>query len=220
MVAGRRDAARRRRGYAALFGTLLASLVALATDIDVGGNVPGPVPPPLPNPEWVRWEDDGPGPCPAIPYFDDRPAIRSLPGGVEDAAHRIRERMALSRLPHVLGHADGETQDLCWHGTTPLGRARWGQPRVVAGGRHRRFRMWRVRQRRATDAGTDGEFGGVPRRLPGDPSAVHQRGTRGGVGREPLAPCTTRGEAIRDLPPVAITAVREQAAERLRLADA
>src|SRR6266511_1648923 len=51
---------------AALFGTLLASLVALATDIDVGGSVPGAVPPPLPNPEWVRWEDDGPGPWPAI----------------------------------------------------------------------------------------------------------------------------------------------------------
>ena len=28
------------------------------------------------------------------------------------------------------------------------------------------------------------------------------------------------GDAIRDLPPVAITAVREQAAEPLRLADA
>ncbi|HEY3010701.1 MAG TPA: hypothetical protein VGJ63_21945 [Micromonosporaceae bacterium] len=104
---------------AALFGTLLASLVALATDIDVGGSVPGAVLPPLPNPEWVRWDDDGPGPWPAIPYLDDRAATRSLPGGVEDAAHRIRERMAPSRLPRVLGHADWETQNLRWHGTTP-----------------------------------------------------------------------------------------------------
>ncbi|HEV8174706.1 MAG TPA: hypothetical protein VGP91_13775 [Actinoplanes sp.] len=36
---------------AALFGTLLASLVSLAADIEVGGSAPGAVAPPLPNPD-------------------------------------------------------------------------------------------------------------------------------------------------------------------------
>jgi hypothetical protein len=206
---------------AALFATLLASLVSLAVDIDVGGSAPGAVAPPLPNPEWVRWEHGGTGPWPALHYFDARPPARSLPDEVDDAARRIRERMALSRLPRVLGHADWETQNLRWHGTTPWAVHDWDSLAWLP---------------EAAIAGSAcGAFASAeqPTLVPIASSAAfldaYQAARRPFTGEErevawaaslwlPLH--NARGEAIWDLPPVATTAVRIQAAERLRLAGA
>jgi hypothetical protein len=91
------------------FATLLAELVTLAADIEVGGVTPGAVAPPLPNPEWVRWDHDD---------FDFDAA--GLP-----AAGRIRERLALSWLPPVLGHLDWESQNLRWKGDAPWAVHDW-----------------------------------------------------------------------------------------------
>ena len=102
-----------------LFGGLLARMVELASDIEVGGTSPGAVTAPLPNPEWVRWDHDDDGPWPAISYFDDRSARVTLPEPILDAATRLRERLSVVYLPRVLGHADWESQNLRWRGDEP-----------------------------------------------------------------------------------------------------
>ena len=99
---------------AADFAVLLARLVELAADIEVGGTAPGAIPPPLPNPEWVRWDHPGPGHWPRNPTHDVREESHPLPAGLAGTALRVRARLARSRLPRVLGHADWETQNLRW----------------------------------------------------------------------------------------------------------
>jgi hypothetical protein len=65
------------------------------------------LPPPLPNPEWVRWDHDGPGYWP--------------PNELVAIAARARKRLLASSrtLQNVLGHADWEAQNLRWNGSQP-----------------------------------------------------------------------------------------------------
>jgi hypothetical protein len=73
------------------------------------------VAPPLPNPPWVRWDHAGAGVWPAI----DCPGNRdpgAVPGYLVDTAARARRRLLNAGLPCVLGHADFEAQNLRWHG--------------------------------------------------------------------------------------------------------
>ena len=73
------------------------------------------VAPPLPNPRWVRWDHAGPGVWPAIGFLDSRDQS-AVPGSVADTAQRARRRILAAGLPCVLGHADFEAQNLRWHG--------------------------------------------------------------------------------------------------------
>jgi hypothetical protein len=206
---------------AVLFAEQLARLVDLAADIEVGGTAPGAVPPPLPNPEWVRWDHPGPGPWPAISYHDARAAGRPMPAGVEDAAVRIRERLALSRLPRMLGHADWETQNLRWIGDKPWAVHDWDSiawlPEAAIAGA-------------ACGAFASAE---TPTLAPIAASAAfldaYQAARRPFTAEELevawaaslwLALHNARGEALWELPPVAIGAVADQAVERLSLAGA
>jgi hypothetical protein len=91
---------------AEVFARLMAELADLA-DLAVA--------PPLPNPPWVRWDHSGPGMWPAIDYLDDRNQS-AVPGYVADTAARTRKRLLAAGLPCVLGHADFEAQNLRWHG--------------------------------------------------------------------------------------------------------
>jgi hypothetical protein len=75
--------------------------------------------PPLPNPEWVRWDHDGPGLFPPNPRHDTLAAAVALPDVVEETARRVRSRMQASTLTPVVGHADWETQNLRWHAGEP-----------------------------------------------------------------------------------------------------
>ncbi|GAB2575669.1 phosphotransferase [Kribbella endophytica] len=76
------------------------------------------LPPPLPNPEWVRWDHSGPGHWPPNALHDNRPGADSLPSELLDIAARARRRLlASAALPHVLGHADWEAQNLRWNDT-------------------------------------------------------------------------------------------------------
>jgi hypothetical protein len=76
------------------------------------------LPPPLPNPEWVHWDHTGPGHWPPNPLHDNRPGADSLPPEVLDIAARTRRRLlATTALPRVLGHADWEAQNLRWDDT-------------------------------------------------------------------------------------------------------
>jgi len=73
------------------------------------------VAPPLPNPPWVRWDHAGSGVWPAIDCLGNRDQ-GAVPGYVADTAVRARRRLLAAGLPCVLGHADFEAQNLRWHG--------------------------------------------------------------------------------------------------------
>jgi len=87
--------------YAAVFARLMAQLA----DVTVA--------PPLPNPRWVRWDHTDSGLWPAIGELDDRDQ-GAVPAYVVDTADRARKRMLAADLPCVLGHADFEAQNLRW----------------------------------------------------------------------------------------------------------
>jgi hypothetical protein len=194
------------------FATLLAELVTRAAGVEAE--------PPLPNPEWVRWDHDGPGVWPAIPYHDER-GDRPMPDGIEEAARRIRDRLAAASLPRVLGHADWESQNLRWHGDQPWAVHDWDSlawlPEAAIAG------------------AASGAFGSsaAPTLVPIESSEAfleaYQRSRRPFTAQELevawaaslwLALHNARGEALWDRPPVALAAVREQGAERLRRAGA
>src|SRR5437868_2173070 len=62
--------------------------------------------PPLPNPEWVRWD--------AMP---ERQVGAAVPAWIDDTIRRVQAKLAGCDLPHVLGHADWEAQNVRWrHG--------------------------------------------------------------------------------------------------------
>ena len=203
------------------FAVLLARLVTLVADVEVGGSAPGAVEPPLPNPEWTRWDHDEPGPWPRIPYLDGRDESR-VPDFVVTAAERVRERMAGAYLPRILGHADWESQNLRWHGDVPWAVHDWDSlawlpEAAIAGAASGAFASY-----------------AEPTLAPLSSSeaflAAYQEAAGRGFSAEEvevawaaslwLALHNARSEALHRSHPVALTAVADQAAERLRLAGA
>ncbi|MFC3741595.1 phosphotransferase [Paractinoplanes deccanensis] len=73
------------------------------------------VAPPLPNPPWVRWDHADPGGWPAIDLLDGRDQS-AVPEHIVETAERARRRLLAAGLPCVLGHADFEAQNLRWRG--------------------------------------------------------------------------------------------------------
>lgn len=88
--------------YAAVFAWLMAELAHVT------------VAPPLPNPRWTRWDHTDPGLWPTIDFLDERDQS-TVPEYVVETADRARKRMLAADLPCVLGHADFEAQNLRWH---------------------------------------------------------------------------------------------------------
>lgn len=196
---------------ASRFARLLARMVTLAADVEVGGSEPGAVSPPLPNPEWVRWEDEYP-PEPGL----------SLPGYLVDAFERVRVRMAGMWLPRVLGHADWESQNLRWHGPEPYAVHDWDSL------------AWLPEAALAGSAAGAFASSGQPTLAPLASSvafldAYQEERERRFDDEEIeiawaaslwLALHNARGEILRDEPPIAQTAVLSQAGDRLELAGA
>jgi hypothetical protein len=87
--------------YAAVFARLMAELA----DVTVA--------PPLPNPRWARWDHTDSGLWPAIDLLDERDQS-VVPAYVVDTAERARKRLLAADLPCVLGHADFEAHNLYW----------------------------------------------------------------------------------------------------------
>jgi hypothetical protein len=87
--------------YARVFARLMAAL----DDVTVAS--------PLPNPRWVRWDHTDAGLWPAIDVLDGRDQ-RAVPAFVVGTAGRLRARLLATDLPCVLGHADFEAQNLRW----------------------------------------------------------------------------------------------------------
>lgn len=99
-------------GTAELSARLYAAVTAVTSRLEL--------PPPLPNPEWVHWDHDGPGHWPPNDLHDHRPGADSLrPDLVAVAARTHKRLLAAASMPHVLGHADWEAQNLRWSGSTP-----------------------------------------------------------------------------------------------------
>ncbi|MFI5561652.1 phosphotransferase [Amycolatopsis japonica] len=195
--------------YAEVFARLMAGLAGLA------------VPPPLPNPRWSRWDHRDPGVWPSIRSLDELDQS-AVPAYVVDTARRARKRLLAADLPCVLGHADFEAQNLCWHGTQVWSVHDWDslawQPEAALVG------------------GASGVFPKTgPARLPPIESsaaflAAYQdhRGRRFTVEEQEVAWAASlwtaahdvRWEALHGTAPKADDALRAQAAERLRRANA
>jgi hypothetical protein len=150
---------------ARLLARLLAALVTLAADVEVGGDAPGAVQPPLPNSEWMRWDDD----------------LRS------SAGRRVRGRLAVVDLPRVLGHGDWETQNLRWNGDEPYAVHDWDSlcwlpEAAIAGAASGAFASAET-----PSLGADRVVRSLSRRLSGRPAALRRQRDRGLLGREPVA---------------------------------
>ncbi|CCH29572.1 hypothetical protein BN6_22510 [Saccharothrix espanaensis DSM 44229] len=187
----------------------------------VAGLLGAPVAPPLPNPRWARWDHADPGVWPAIGFLDERDQ-RAVPAHVVATAGRARARLLAADLPRVLGHADFEAQNLRWHGRRIWVVHDWDslawQPEAALVG------------------AASGTFAGAgpPTLAPVASSAaflaVYQdiRGRRFTASELEVAWAASlwpaahnaRWEALHGDPPVCGTALRAQAAERLRRANA
>ncbi len=195
--------------YAAVFARLMAELAEVA------------VAPPLPNPRWVRWDHTDSGVWPTIAELDNRDQD-AVPEYVADTARRVRERMLAADLPCVLGHADFEAQNLRWHNVDVWAVHDWDslawQPEAALAG------------------AACGAFASAspPTLAPIESSAAFLaayqdfRGRRFTLEEQEIAWAASlwpaahnaRWEAVHGDPPMSCDAVRAQAAERLRRANA
>jgi hypothetical protein len=195
--------------YAEVFARLMAELATVT------------VAPPLPNPPWVRWDHADPGVWPAIGCLDHRDQS-VVPACVADTAERARRRILAAGLPCVLGYADFEAQNLRWHGQQLWAVHDWDSL------------AW---QPEAALAGAASGFfasAGPPTLAPVESSdaflLVYQdiRGRRFTAAEQQIgwaasvwtAAYNTREQALHGDPPICGDALRAQAAERLRRADA
>ncbi len=196
--------------YAEVFARLMAELAGLA------------VAPPLPNPRWARWDHSDPGLWPAIPFLDERDQS-VVPAYVVDTAERARKRLSATDLPCVLGHADFEGQNLRWRDGQVWAVHDWDslawQPEAALVG---------------AASGAFASTSVPPTLAPIDSSAAFLaayqdfRGRRFTEEEQEIAWAASlwppahnaRWEALHGDPPVSGEAVRAQAAERLRRANA
>ncbi|MFD2489757.1 phosphotransferase [Amycolatopsis jiangsuensis] len=193
--------------YARVFARLMAELAGVSA------------PPPLPSPRWVRWDHGGPGLWPSISFLDEREQS-AVPAYVVDTAARVRRRLLAAELPRVLGHGDFEAQNLRWQD---------GQIRTV----HDWDSLaWQPEAALAGAASGAFASAGPPTLAPIDSSAAFLESYQDARGRRFTAvekeiawaaglwPAVhnARWEALHGDEPRCGTALREQAAERLRRA--
>ena len=205
---------------ARLFAAPLARLVDLGEDIEVGGKAPGAMEPPLPNPEWTRWDHDGPGVWPHIPYLEGYDESR-VPEFVVEAGRRVHERLAEIYLPRVLGHADWESQNIRWHGDTlwavhDWDSIAWLPEAAIAGaasGAFASFAEPTLTPIASSEAFLDAY---QEARHPFDDEEIEVAW----ASSLWLALHNARAEALQGRTPLALNAVASQATERLRLAGA
>ena len=195
---------------AAACASLLAELMALLDRVTVD--------PPVPNPDWVRWDHDGPGLFAPNPRHDALAAGAALPAVIDGTALRVRERMRRSSLPPVLGHADWEAQNLRWQDDRPYAVHDWDSL------------AWLPEA--AIVGAAAGAFASqeTPTLAPVVSSAAFLDAYGRPLTDEELeiawaaslwpALHNARGELLYAQPPVALAALQEQVEERLRLAGA
>ena len=195
--------------YAEVFAWLMAGLAGVT------------VAPPLPNPRWVRWDHAGPGVWPAMGFLDSRDQS-VVPGSVADTAGRVRRRILAAGLPCVLGHADFEAQNLRWRGRQVWAVHDWDSL------------AWQPEAALAGAASGSFASSGPPTLAPVQSSeaflAAYQdlRGRKFTAAEQEIAWAASlwpaahnaRWEALHGQSPLCGDALRAQAAERLRRANA
>ena len=195
--------------YAEVFARLMTELA----DVDVA--------PPLPNPPWVRWDHADAGLWPAIGSLDSRDQS-VVPACVDEAAQRTRARLLSAGLPCVLGYADFEAQNLRWRGREVWAVHDWDSL------------AWQPEAALAGAASGSFASAGPPTLAPIKSSeaflAAYQNTRRRSFTAVELqiawaaglwmAAYNAREEALHGDAPVGGDALRAQAAERLRRADA
>ncbi|MFC5823461.1 hypothetical protein [Nonomuraea insulae] len=195
--------------YAEVFARLMAGLA----DVTVA--------PPLPNPRWARWDHTDRGLWPAIEFLDERDQSL-VPAYVVDTAGRVRRRMLAAGLPCVLGHADFEAQNLRWHGQEVWAVHDWDSL------------AWQPEAALAGAASGAFASAGPPTLAPIESSEVFLmayqdfRGRLFTAAEQEIAWAASmwaaahnaRWEALHGDDPVSGDALRAQAAERLRRANA
>ncbi|MEV6642523.1 hypothetical protein [Amycolatopsis sp. NPDC051371] len=193
---------------AAVFAWLMAELAG----VDVA--------PPLPNPRWARWDHRDPGLWPAIGFLDERDQS-VVPAHVVEAAGRARARLLATDLPCVLGHADFEAQNLRWHDDVwavhDWDSLAWQPEAALAGAASGAF---------ASDSpptlapiGSSAAFLTAYQDLRGRRFTAEEQEIAWAASLW-VAAHNARWEALHGDPPVSGDAVRAQAAERLRRANA
>ena len=195
--------------YAEVFARLMAELAGVT------------VAPPLPNPPWVRWDHTDSGVWPAIGFLDNRDQS-VVPAFVVEVAERARGRILAAGLPCALGHADFEAQNLRWHGQQVWAVHDWDSL------------AWQPEAALAGAASGSFASGGPPTLAPVDSSEAFlgaYQDLRGrlftAVEQEIawaaslwMAAYNAREQALHGDAPVGGDALRAQAAERLRRANA
>ena len=179
------------------------------------------VAPPLPNPPWVRWDHTDPGMWPAMDFLDNRDQS-VVPAYLAEVAERARGRILAGGLPCVLGHADFEAQNLRWHGRQVQSVHDWDSL------------AWQPEAALAGAASGMFASSGPPTLAPVESSAAFLaayqdiRGRRFTTEEQEIAWAASlwmaaynaREEALRGETTVGADALRAQAAERLRRANA
>ncbi|MBF6328061.1 phosphotransferase [Nocardia transvalensis] len=195
--------------YAAVFARLMAALVGVT------------VAPPLPNPRWVRWDHTDAGVWPAIGFLDERDQS-GVPADIVETAERARRRLLAADLPCVLGHADFEAQNLRWldghvwavHDWDSLA---WQPEAALAGAACGTFASASPPTLAPIDSSA--AFLAAYQDLRGRRFTAEEQEIAWAASLWPAAH-NARWEALHGDPPVCCDAVRAQAAERLRRANA
>jgi hypothetical protein len=195
--------------YAQVFAWLMAELTGVT------------VAPPLPNPPWVRWDHTDSGVWPAIGFLDNRDQS-VVPAYAVEVAERARGRILAAGLPCVLGYADFEAQNIRWHGQQVWAVHDWDSL------------AWQPEAALAGAASGSFASAGPPTLAPIESSEafmVAYQDIRGRLFTAVeleiawaaslwMAAYNAREEALHGDTPVCGDALRAQAAERLRRANA
>lgn len=195
--------------YASVFAWLMTELVKVT------------MPPPLPNPRWVRWDHEGPGLWPAIAFPDGRDPS-TVPTYVVETAERARTRILASDLPCVLGHADFEAQNLRWHdgqvwAVHDWDSLAWQPEAALVGAACGAFTS--ASPPTLSPVGSSSVFLAAYQDLRGRQFTVQEQEVAWAASLWPAAH-NARWEALHGDAPECLDAVRAQATERLRRANA
>ncbi|WIX92793.1 phosphotransferase [Amycolatopsis sp. DG1A-15b] len=195
--------------YAAVFARLLAELATVT------------LAPPLPNPRWARWDHRDPGLWPAIGFLDEQDQS-VVPAYVVETATRARKRLLAADLPCVLGHADFEAQNLRWHdggigAVHDWDSLAWQPEAALAGAACGAFAN--VSPPTLAPIGSSAGFLAAYQVFRGRRFTEEEREIAWAASLWP-ALHNARWEALHGDRPMCLTAVRAQAAERLRRAGA
>jgi hypothetical protein len=179
------------------------------------------VPPPLPNPRWARWDHADPGLWPSIGFLDERDQS-VVPEYVVETATRARKRLLAAELPCVLGHADFEAQNLRWRdgeirSVDDWDSLAWQPEAALAGAACGAFAG--TSPPTLAPIGSSAAFLTAYQDLRGRRFTDEEREIAWAAGLWTAAH-HARWEALHGDRPVCGEAVRDQAAERLRRANA